>query len=163
DARATSARGYLTAAVRRRPNLAIMTETQVRRLRFEGNRATGALLERGGQAFSFFASEIVLSAGAIHSAAILLRSGVGPAAELRALGIAPVADRPGVGRNYQNHSLLHFAMTLNPGSRLKQEDRYYTVSSLRFSSGLEGCPRGDLFLYFVGRVSGRAFGTGMGR
>ena len=73
-----------------------------------------------------------------------------------------VADRPGVGRNYQNHSLLHFALTLDPQSRLAQGDRHYTMTSLRFSSGLEGCPAGDLFLYFVGRVSGRMFGTGMG-
>jgi 5-(hydroxymethyl)furfural/furfural oxidase len=108
------------------------------------------------------ASEVVLSAGAINSAALLLRSGVGPAAELRALGIAPVADRGGVGRNYQNHSLLHFAMTLNPESRLAQHARHFTITSLRFSSGLDGCPAGDLFLYFVGRVSGRSFGTGIG-
>src|SRR5262249_8032718 len=73
-----------------------------------------------------------------------------------------VSDRPGVGKNYQNHSLLHFAMTLKPQSRLAHADRHYTITSLRFSSNLEGCPAGDLFLYFVGRVSARPFGTGMG-
>jgi 5-(hydroxymethyl)furfural/furfural oxidase len=71
-------------------------------------------------------------------------------------------DRAGVGKNYQNHSLLHFAMTLRPQSRLAHGDRHYTMTSMRFSSNLEGCPAGDLFLYFVGRVSGRPFGTGMG-
>lgn len=162
DARATSARCYLTAEVRARPNLEIMTDTRVRTLRFDGTRVSGAEVERGGQAISLSASEVVLSAGAINSAAILLRSGVGPADELSHLGIAPVADRPGVGRNYQNHSLLHFAMTLDPASRLNDADRHYTMTSLRFSSGLEGCPRGDLFLYFVGRVSGQSFGAGMG-
>ena len=111
---------------------------------------------------SLAASEVVLCAGAINSAALLLRSGIGPAEDLQALGIAPVADRPGVGRNYQNHSLLHFALTLKPQSRLAHGDRHYTITSLRFSSGLEGCPAGDLFLYFVGRVSGRAFGTAHG-
>src|SRR5215472_9548507 len=100
-------------------------------------------------------------AGAVHSAALLLRSGIGPAAELKALGIESVSDRPGVGKNYQNHSLLHFAMTLKPQSRLAHADRHYTITSLRFSSNLEGCPAGDLFLYFVGRVSARPFGTGM--
>jgi 5-(hydroxymethyl)furfural/furfural oxidase len=73
-----------------------------------------------------------------------------------------LADRPGVGQNYQNHSLLHFALTLDAGSRLPQEDRHYTITSLRLSSGLPGCPAGDLFLYFVGRVSARPFGTRMG-
>jgi 5-(hydroxymethyl)furfural/furfural oxidase len=53
-------------------------------------------------------------------------------------------------------------MTLNPQSRLGDGDRHYTMTSLRFSSGLEGCPAGDLFLYFNGRVSGRPFGTGIG-
>jgi 5-(hydroxymethyl)furfural/furfural oxidase len=162
DARATSARCYLTDEVRARPNLTIMTDTRVRNVRFEGNRACGVEAERGGERIVLPASEVVVSAGAINTAALLLRSGVGDATELTKLGIAPVVDRPGVGKNYQNHSLLHFAFTLHPQSRLGHGDRHFTITSLRFSSGLEGCPPGDLFLYFVGRVSGRAFGTGMG-
>jgi 5-(hydroxymethyl)furfural/furfural oxidase len=160
--RATTARCYLTPEVRARLNLEIMTGTRVRSLHFQDNRVSGAIAERGGEIVLLSASEIVICAGAINSAAILLHSGIGPATELKQLGIEPVVDRPGVGRNYQNHSLLHFAMTLNPESRLAHGDRHYTITSLRFSSGLEGCPSGDLFLYFVGRVSGRMFGTGMG-
>jgi choline dehydrogenase-like flavoprotein len=160
--RATTARCYLTSEVRARRNLEIMTDTRVRSLRFEGGRACGAIAERDGEIVSLSASEVVVCAGAINSAALLLRSGIGPAAELQKLGIASVADRRGVGRNYQNHSLLHYAMMLDPESRLAHADRHYTITSLRVSSGLEGCPPGDLFLYFVGRVSGRAFGTGMG-
>src|SRR5262245_40248694 len=160
--RATSARCYLTAEVRARQNLAIMTNTRVLRLAVEGGRVSGVIAENDGETKLLPATEVVLCAGAVHSAAILLRSGIGPAEELQRLGIAIVADRPGVGRNFQNHSLLHFAMTLEPQSRLAHADRHYTMTSLRFSSGLEGCPRGDLFLYFVGRVSGRPFGTGMG-
>jgi choline dehydrogenase-like flavoprotein len=160
--RATSARCYLTPAVRARPNLRIMPETRVRTLRIDDGRVTGVVAERGGETVALAASEVVLCAGAINSAALLLRSGIGPAAELQALGITPVADRAGVGRNYQNHSLLHFALTLDPASQLKPEQQHYTMTSLRFSSGLAGCPPGDLFLYFVARVSGRDFGTGMG-
>lgn len=160
--RATSARCYLTNEVRARANLAIMANTRVLRLSNDGNRVSGVVAERSGETRLLSAAEVVLCAGAINSAAILLRSGIGPAEELRSLGIATIADRAGVGRNYQNHSLLHFAMTLDPQSRLAQGDRHYTMTSLRFSSGLEGCPAGDLFLYFVGRVSGRMFGTGMG-
>ena len=160
--RATSARCYLTSEIRRRPNLKIMTNTRVLTLRVEGGRVTGVMAERDGQTVALPASQVIVCAGAIHSAALLLRSGIGPANELKELGIAPVADRPGVGRNYQNHSLLHFALTLKPESRLAQEARHYTMTSLRFSSGLEGCPPGDLFLYFVGRISGRSFGTRLG-
>ena len=160
--RASSARCYLTPEARRRPNLKIMTSTHVRNLRIEDGRACGVVAKRDGETVMLAASEVVVCAGAVQSAALLLRSGVGPAAELKDLGIEPVADRHGVGKNYQNHSLLHFAMTLKPQSRLAQADRHYTITSLRFSSNLEGCPAGDLFLYFVGRVSARPFGTGMG-
>ena len=160
--RATSARCYLTPDARSRPNLEIMANTRVLNLRVENGRVSGVMAERDGQAITLPASEVILCAGAVHSPALLLRSGIGPADDLKALGIAPIADRPGVGRNYQNHSLLHFAVTLKPQSRLAPGDRHYTITSLRFSSGLEGCPPGDLFLYFVGRVSSRTFGTRMG-
>jgi 5-(hydroxymethyl)furfural/furfural oxidase len=160
--RATSAGCYLTRDVRARPNLEILAETRVLNLRFDGNRACGVTVERGGNTELLSASEVVVCAGAINTAAILLRAGIGCADELERIGITPIADRPGVGRNYQNHSLLHFAMTLEPRSRLSHDDRHYTMTSLRFSSALEGCPAGDLFLYFIGRVSNRPFGTGMG-
>jgi 5-(hydroxymethyl)furfural/furfural oxidase len=160
--RATSARCYLTPEVRRRANLQIMADTRVHTLCLEGNRVCGVVAERGGHTERLSASEVVICAGAINTPAILLRAGIGCADELGRIGIACVADRPGVGRNYQNHSLLHFAMTLDRSSRLSQADRHYTMTSLRFSSGLEGCPAGDLFLYFIGRVSNRPFGTCMG-
>jgi 5-(hydroxymethyl)furfural/furfural oxidase len=160
--RATSACCYLTRDVRARANLEIMTGTRVRNLRLQGNRVCGVVAERSGSTELLPASEVVVCAGAINTPAILLRSGIGCAKELERLGISPVADRPGVGRNYQNHSLLHFATTLDPSSRLSRGDRHYTMTSLRFSSGLEGCPAGDLFLYFIGRVSNRPFGTRMG-
>ena len=123
-----------------------MTETRVVSLHIENGRVCGVQADRGGETISLSASEVVVCAGAVHSAALLLRSGIGPVDELRALGIAPVADRRGVGRNYQNHPLLHFALTLKPQSRLAHEDRHYTITGLRFSSNLEGCPAGDLFL-----------------
>jgi 5-(hydroxymethyl)furfural/furfural oxidase len=160
--RATSARCYLTPQVRSRPNLTILTGTRVLQIRVENGRVTGVTAERDGRSFTLSVSEVIVSAGAINSAALLLRSGVGPADDLKALGIAPVTDRPGVGQNYQNHSLLHFAMTLKPDSRLAPGDQHYIMTSLRFSSGLDQCPPGDLFLYFCGRVSPRGFGTRVG-
>ena len=160
--RVTSARCYLGPQARARPNLTIMTGTRVLRLRLENGRACGVHAQRDGETVSLSASEVVICAGAVHSPALLLRSGIGPADALKALGIAPVVDRRGVGRNYQNHPLLHFALALKPHSRLSHADRHYTITGLRFSSNLDGCPAGDLFLYFVGRVSDRAFGTRMG-
>jgi len=161
EERATSARCYLTAEARARDNLEIMTDTRVLRITFDGTRVSGIVAERGGETITIAAREVVASAGAVHSPALLLRSGVGPAEELRALGIAITADRQGVGRNYQNHPQMHFAMTLKANSRLRADAQHYIMTSQRFSSGLEGCPKGDLFHYYCGRVSPKRFGLRM--
>jgi choline dehydrogenase-like flavoprotein len=161
DERATSARCYLTAAVRARHNLEIFTNTRALRIVFEGARVAGVEVERAGQTQTIAAREVVVSAGAVHSPALLLRSGIGPAEDLRKLGIAVVADRPGVGRNYQNHPQLHFAMTLKRHSRMPAAAQHYIMTSQRFSSGLDGCPAGDLFHYYTGRVSPKPFGRQM--
>ena len=159
--RATSARCYLTAPVRARENLEIMCDTKVLRVAFDGTRVAGVVVERGAQTQTIAAREVVVSAGGIHSPALLLRSGVGPAEDLSKLGIAVVADRRGVGRNYQNHPQLHFAMTLKPAGRMPTSAQHYIMTSQRFSSGLDGCGRGDLFHYYTGRVSTRSFGPRM--
>jgi choline dehydrogenase-like flavoprotein len=159
--RATSARCYLTAEARARPNLVVMCDTRVLRILFDGQHVTGVLVERAGARTTIAAREVVLSAGGIHSPAVLLRSGIGPAEDLRKLGIAVVADRRGVGRNYQNHPQLHFAMPLKPATRMPASAQHYIMTGQRFSSGLPGFDRGDLFHYYTGRVSTRSFGPRM--
>jgi choline dehydrogenase-like flavoprotein len=156
--RCTSARQYLTPAVRRRSNLAIMAGTRVTALRFDGRRACGAIIERGGETNSIEGGEVILCAGAIHSPAMLLRGGIGPAEELKRLGIEPLLDRPGVGRNLQNHPYLHFAVTLPPRSRLKASLRRFAIAGIRHSSGLDGVPQSDLLIFVFGRVSPYSFG-----
>lgn len=160
--RVTSARFYLTSAVRRRPNLAILPQTRVTALILDGNRATGVMACRGGETLRYSGRTIILSAGAIHSPTLLLRAGIGPAAALQQAGIAAVVDRPGVGRNLQNHVLVHFGLTLQPSFRLAAAARHYAMAGVRFSSGQEGCAPGDLLLCAIGRVSGRSFGTRIG-
>jgi choline dehydrogenase-like flavoprotein len=159
--RATSARCYLTNEVRARPNLEIMCNTRVLRVTFNGARVTGVMIERAGQTQTIAGGEVVVSAGGIHSPALLLRSGIGPAEDLNKLGIAVAADRRGVGRNYQNHPQLHFAMTLKPNGRMPKSAQHYIMTSQRFSSGLDGCSRGDLFHYYTGRISTKSFGPRM--
>jgi 5-(hydroxymethyl)furfural/furfural oxidase len=156
--RATSARCYLTPEARRRSNLAIVSETTVTGIRFDGRRACGVTTMRGGETRDIAARNVIVSAGAIHSPALLLRSGVGPAEDLVRLGIAPRIDRAGVGRNLQNHPYLHFGLTLPPRSRLSPALRGFAVAGLRLSSGMPGCPAGDLLLFMIGRVSGRGYG-----
>ncbi len=159
--RASSARCYLGDSVRARANLRIITGAKVAVVLLEGTSARGVVIERGDAHETINARQVVVCAGAVNSPALLLRSGIGAANELSRIGVTPLADRPGVGRNYQNHSQLHFALTLKEQSRLATTQRNYAMTALRFSSGVDGCPAGDLFIYQTGRVSSRDFGTRM--
>ncbi|MFM1887695.1 MAG: hypothetical protein RL026_2852 [Pseudomonadota bacterium] len=102
-ARFSTARAYLRPA-RHRPNLTIATRTLASRVVVEQGRATGVqYLQRGQPRHAHAAREVVVCGGAFNSPQLLLLSGIGPAEELRALGIAPVLDLPGVGRNLSDH------------------------------------------------------------
>lgn len=103
--RASTALRYLLPA-RGRPNLTVEGGAQVERLRFDGTRVTGVDVVRAGERATVSAGEVILSAGVIGSPHLLLLSGIGPAAELGALGIPVVADLPGVGRNISDHPLV---------------------------------------------------------
>ena len=85
--------------------LTILTGREVHSVIVEDGRAVGVRLGEGEDAEDVFADEVVLSAGAIGSPVILLRSGIGPAEELAALGIPVVLDAPGVGKNLHDHLL----------------------------------------------------------
>jgi choline dehydrogenase len=106
--RISSAMAFLGPA-RRRPNLVIRPDVVVDRIVLRGGRAEAVLLAGGEQ---IEAGLIVVAAGAYGSPAILLRSGIGPAAELAALGIRSVLDLPGVGRGLLDHpaSSIDFAV-----------------------------------------------------
>jgi 5-(hydroxymethyl)furfural/furfural oxidase len=156
--RASSARCYLTSSVRRRGNLAIMPRTRAVGLRTDGAQVRGVVAERDGNLRQLDAREVILSAGAIHSPTIMLRAGIGPAEHLKKVGIVPLVDRPGVGRNLQNHLYLHFALTLPRGLRLPRHLRRFAIAGIRLSSGLAGCPAGDLMVFTIGRVSPRSYG-----
>ena len=87
------------------PNLTLLTGAHVRRLLIEDGTVAGVEFEYDGDLRSVRAGETILCAGAINSAELLLRSGIGPAAELEAAGVEPVCDLPGVGKNLQDHLL----------------------------------------------------------
>jgi choline dehydrogenase len=90
--------------VMNRPNLTVMTGALVDRIIMAEGRTTGITVQRGGETIMLKARDgVVLSAGAVASPSILLRSGIGPAAQLQAQGIACARDLPGVGHNLQDH------------------------------------------------------------
>ncbi|MDP9276446.1 MAG: GMC family oxidoreductase N-terminal domain-containing protein [Chloroflexota bacterium] len=102
--RMSAAVAYLGPA-RARPNLVIRARTIARRIIVVDGRATRVDVETDGERAVLQADEIILSAGAIGSPHLLLLSGIGPRSELAPLGIRPVADLAGVGKNLRNHPL----------------------------------------------------------
>jgi len=101
--RMSAARTYLTSRVRARPNLRIVPDTLVRRVRVSHRRAQGVEVERFGRVFTLDADRVVLSGGAVATPGILLRSGIGPRDELARLGVELVAHVPGVGARLLDH------------------------------------------------------------
>jgi choline dehydrogenase len=99
---------------RPRPNFSILADALADRVVFSGTRATGVrYLDGDGGAHEIHAERVVLAAGAYGTPAILLRSGIGPPEELRALGIEPLVDLP-VGRGLMDHPGISFELAVEP-------------------------------------------------
>jgi choline dehydrogenase len=119
---------------RHRLNLTIRGNVHVRRILFQGQRASGVEVESGEEVFTVDADEIVLSAGAIASPQLLMLSGVGPEDHLRSLGIPVVRALPGVGQNLRDHPLVPVRMAAKPDfPQDPNGPRIQTV--LRYTSG----------------------------
>ncbi|HJF76822.1 MAG TPA: FAD-dependent oxidoreductase, partial [Brevibacterium linens] len=86
-------------------NFTILTSAHARRLLLDGTAVTGLEIDFRGRVGTVSADEVVLSAGALASPELFLRSGIGPAEELAEVGIDSVVDLPGVGKNLQDHWL----------------------------------------------------------
>ncbi|HEY1616413.1 MAG TPA: GMC family oxidoreductase N-terminal domain-containing protein [Streptosporangiaceae bacterium] len=130
--RVSAADAYLRPAMDR-PSLTVRTDCLVTGLEIRNGRCTGVSYARGGQAARARAGrEVVMCAGAIGTPQILLLSGIGPADELRTLGIDPVADLPGVGENLHDHSLAMLSYAAAgplPASRYNHGEMYAALRS----------------------------------
>lgn len=163
DQRVSTATAYLDAATRARPNLRIMANTQVERLLLANRTVQGVTaIDAAGTRLTLAAREVILSAGALQSPALLLRAGIGAAPALQALGIAVVADRPGVGRNLQDHPALTFCHFLAPDYRMPLARRRSSMTAARFSSGVPGCDASDMYLSTSTRAAWHALGNRLG-
>ena len=94
---------FLGPAVRARSNLSIRCNAEVSHVLWSGRRAIGVAGRDSEGAWTVHASEVILAAGAFHSPAILMRSGIGDPSHLRAVGIKPLTALPGVGKNLRDH------------------------------------------------------------
>jgi choline dehydrogenase len=175
--RHSSARAFLTT-VRSRKNLTVLTGAEAKRLVVSRRVVTGVELSRGGQSETLLArAEVILSAGAIGSPDLLLRSGIGPGLQLTSAGIEVSHELSGVGQNLQDHvdmmvicssrSTTPYGISISALPRLAREALRWTFSNRgMFSSNLVEAggfvrsqpsePRPDLQLHIIpGRKSHR--------
>lgn len=153
---------YLTAAVRARANLTILTGTKVDRLALDGSRAIGVDVLRNGARERLRAHETIVSAGAIHSPALLMRSGIGPRAQLESRSIPVIRDLPGVGENLNEHPSCGISCYLTPAGRWRRSGTHHVQAHYRFSSGMAGCPPVDMNAAILARSAWHALGARMG-
>ncbi len=132
--RSSTLLGYLNPA-RTRPNLTIQANCLVQQLLFEEQRAVGVLAEVAGQERRFAADEIIVSAGAIGSPHLLLRSGIGPAAQLRALDIPVLHDATGVGQNLRDHPAVNMTWPLQPDYVIDEQTHWHQVGLRHTATG----------------------------
>jgi len=143
--RISTAIAYLGPA-RHRLNLTIRSNVVVNRVLVERGRAVGVEVECGGEVQRIRARRITLSAGAIASPAILIRSGIGPRRELEQLSIPTLIDSPGVGANLIDHVMvLIFAL---PVSGVPHDGRVTNPVGLRYTAS-GSSEFNDMQLYFV--------------
>ncbi len=150
DTRISTNDAYLETA-RGRDNLTIIGESLVDSIEFDDRRAIAVRVHTRNGWERIEGGEIILSAGAIHSPAILMRSGVGPADDLRALGIRVIADRP-VGHDLIDHPMIAMIMGLKPEARAPNPNARHTNCVVRYSSGLSGSGENDMFLIAMNLV-----------
>jgi 5-(hydroxymethyl)furfural/furfural oxidase len=159
EKRVSAAIGYLSAETRKRDNLTISTNTQVKSLIFEGTRCVGVNALVNGQEQEFRGREVILSSGAIHSPAHLLRAGIGPAGHLRDLGIPVISALQGVGQRLMDHPSIALSSFIKPDARLdNSKSRRHILVGLRYTSGLSGAPNGDMFVAIVSKSAWHAVG-----
>ena len=158
DRRVSAAIGYLDPATRQRPNLTISTSTQVTELLFEDRRCVGVKARVAGRMEEFRAREVILSSGAIHSPAHLLRAGIGPAMHLREMGIEVRANLAGVGQRLMDHPSIALSSFVRPEARLGDLTRRHILVAARYSSGITGAPPGDMFVATASKSAWHAVG-----
>jgi len=158
ERRVSAAMGYLDATTRMRENLTLSTNTQVRSLLFEGTQCVGVAALVAGKEQEFRAHEVILSSGAIHTPAHLLRAGIGPIGHLKDLGIPVISALEGVGQRLMDHPSIALSSFVRRGARMNEHTRRHIHLGLRYSSNLPDVPKGDMFVVVISKSAWHALG-----
>lgn len=122
--RASTSKAYLEPALER-PNLHLRTRAQAMRILFEGDRAVGIEYRQRDKSNEARArKEVILSGGAYNSPQLLMLSGIGPRAQLAALGIQTRVDAAQVGRNLSEHPVLYMSFAAHDGTTFLSQLRF---------------------------------------
>ncbi|MFL9913181.1 GMC family oxidoreductase [Paraburkholderia sp. RL17-337-BIB-A] len=163
DKRVSTAVAYLDEATRKQPNLTVYSNLRVERIVMQGTAAQGVVaVAPNGEHVQLDANEVIVSAGALQSPALLMRAGIGSKHELDDLGIGCLVDLPGVGRNLQDHPSLTFCHFLERRYRMPLSRRRASMTAARFTSGVAGCDVSDLYLSSATRAAWHALGNRLG-
>ena len=158
ERRVSAAIGYLDPGTRQRKNLTLSTDTQVSELLFEGLKCVGVKALVGGKTMEFRAKEVILSCGAIHSPAHLLRAGIGPVGHLKEMGIDVRHASAGVGQRLMDHPSISVSAYVKPHARMNEFTRRHIQVGLRYSSKMPEIPDGDMFVAVVTKSAWHAVG-----
>ena len=145
--RISTAIGYLAPA-RHRLNLTIRPHCLVDRLLLEDGRAVGLVVESGGEKQNVYGENVILSAGAIQSPPILLRSGIGRAEDLEAIGVDQIHELAGVGHHLIEHPMSFLMFVPKPGVCDLENPLMQTL--LRYTS--EGGEPNDMQVYMLNHM-----------
>ena len=129
---------------------------------FEGTRCVGVKALVDGKEQEFRGREVMLSCGAIHSPAHLLRAGIGPVGHLKDMGIPVLMGLQGVGQRLMDHPSISLSSFVRRGARMNEHTRRHIQMGLRYSSGLPGVPKGDMFVAAMTKSAWHAVGEQIG-
>jgi choline dehydrogenase len=132
--------------VRDRPNLRVVADAPAVRLLVAGERAVAVEILRAGRVETVTAGTVVLAAGAFGNPPLLMRSGIGPEAVLRELGVPVVLPMAGVGENLIDHSKVHLPMTPTESLVMPKHGVYVPQSLLKARSSLADDEYWDLHI-----------------
>lgn len=153
DLRISTAIAYLTPEARSRKNLHVMPNTLALRVLFDGRRAVGVEVRQNGSVDRIGGGVVTLCGGTVHNPALLWRSGVGPADELKHLGIPVVLNRPGVGQNLIEHCLSLVALIPKPGVCDPKSPDVQMVTHYTAPGG----PFNDMQIYCINKLGRERF------
>ena len=140
--RLSTALAYLLTA-RLRPNLTVRSRCLINRVLFDGDQAVGVEVDAGAGAERLEGRRVTVCAGAIGTPAILMRSGIGPRADLNRLAITMVADAPGVGKNLIDHPVIMVVARAKTGG--EHDPEVFWEVTLRGNAGGSARPHEMMF------------------